>query len=82
MERKRRAMPQRAPRAFAEIGSRPRAYRRAITLPRVPMGLEGAFCLAIINTALESKGGIHKLFCFAKKLYKASPLTFSVYVGV
>lgn len=81
MERKRRAMPQRATRAFAEIGSRPRASRRAITLPRLLSGLEGAFCLAIINTALESKGGIHKLFA-PQKLYKASPLTFCAYGGV
>lgn len=40
-----------------------------------------AFCLGIINTALESKGGIHKLFA-PQKLYKPSPLTFCAYDGV
>lgn len=55
-------------------------------LPPVASLIAEAFCLAIINTALETQGGIHKLFPHrlqgAEKLYKPSPVDFRRLFGV
>lgn len=55
-------------------------------LPPGALLIAEAFCLAIINTALETQGGIHKLFPHrlqgAEKLYKPSPVDFRRLFGV